>query len=128
MIIHAHLPAHLDFSAVDVDFFGIPGEIVAAFVAAVAAKEEPFLLLLTDGGLATFRRRGLINLRRYYLYGPDDVTRVPAGWADRFETFQERFLTRLAARHGFAADTVGFERNHNQTVLYSAYILTPARP
>jgi len=122
------LPAHLDFSAVDADFFGVAGEVVAAFVAAVASKEEPFLLMATDGGLATFRRRGLINLRRYYLYGPDEVARVPEGWGDRFEVFQERFIARLAARYGFAADTVDLERNHNQTVLYSAYVLTPARP
>lgn len=121
------LAAHADFSAVDVDFYGVPGEVVAAFIGAVAGHEEPFLVMMTDGGLATFRRRGLINLRRHYLYGSDKVTRIPAGWGERFERFQERFLTRLAARHGFEVETLAYERNHNQTVLYSAYLLTPAR-
>jgi hypothetical protein len=40
---------HLDFSAVDFDAFGAPGETAAAFFGALEGKAaEPFLLLMTD--------------------------------------------------------------------------------
>jgi hypothetical protein len=121
------LAAHLDFSAVDFDAFGAPGELVQSFFAAVAGKlGAPFLLLLTDGGLLSLRRRGDINLYRYYLHGPDEVRRPPAGLADRFEGLQRAFVAKAAARTGFAARPVAARRNHNQTVLYSAYVITPA--
>jgi DNA-binding transcriptional ArsR family regulator len=121
------LPDHLDFSAVDVDTYGVPGEILQAFFAALAGRRtEPFLLLLTDGGLLAVRRRGEINLYKHYLTGPDEVRPAPEGLAERFEDFHRAFLARLAGRYGFAAKAAGACRNHNQTVLYAAYVITPA--
>jgi len=118
---------HLDFSAVDFDAFGAPGETLISFFAAVEGKAvEPFLMLLTDGGLLAARRRTPINLFRYYLTGPDEVRTPPAGLAERFEEFEARFVERLAARHDFVAEPVGSRRNHNETVLYSAYVVRPA--
>jgi hypothetical protein len=118
---------HLDFSAVDFDAFGSPGETLISFFAALEGKAaEPFLVLMTDGGLLAARRRAPMNLRRYYLTGPDEVRRPPAGLAERFEEFQAGFVGRLAARHGFAAEPAGTRRNHNETVLYSAYVVRPA--
>ncbi len=122
------LADHLDFSAVDFDAFGAPGESVISFFDALAGKiTEPFLLLMTDGGLLAVRRRAPMNLYRYYLAGPDEVRPAPEGLAERFEDFQAEFITRLAARDGFAAEAAGARRNHNETVLYSAYAITPAR-
>jgi hypothetical protein len=119
------LPNHLDFSAVDFDAFGSPGETVIKFFAAIEGKvPAPFLLLMTDGGLLAARRRAPMNLFRYYLTGADEVRRPPAGLAERFEEFQARFVERLASRHGFAAETVGARRNGNETVLYSAYVIS----
>ncbi len=121
------LGAHLDFSAADFDAFGAPGELVQSFFDAIAGKvAEPFLLLMTDGGLLSLRRRGDINLYRYYLYGPDQVRRPPAGLADRFEELQRDFIAEVSRRAGFGSRAVGARRNHNQTVLYSAYVVTPA--
>jgi len=120
------LGEHLDFSAVDFDDFGCPGDRVIAFFEAVAGRAAaPFLLLMTDGGLLAARRRARMNLFKYYLAGPDAVRAVPADLADRFEGFQAAFVRRLAAREGFAAEPAAFRRNHNQTVLYSAYEVTP---
>jgi tRNA G26 N,N-dimethylase Trm1 len=125
--IEEDLADHLDFSAVDVDAFGAPGETLISFFAAIEGKAaEPFLLLATDGGLLAARRRAPINLYRYYLAGPDEVRTPPAGLADRFEEFQARFVERLAARHDFAAEPAGTRRNHNESVLYSAYVVRPA--
>lgn len=125
--IEEDLADHLDFSAVDFDAFGAPGETLISFFAAIEGKAaEPFLLLATDGGLLAARRRAPINLYRYYLTGPDEVRTPPAGLAERFEEFQARFVERLAARHDFAAEPAGARRNHNESVLYSAYVVRPA--
>lgn len=121
------LSDHLDFSAVDFDAFGAPGETAATFFAALEGKAaEPFLALMTDGGLLAARRRTPMNLYKYYLTGPDEVRTPPPGLAERFEEFQARFVERLAARHDFAAEPAGTRRNHNETVLYSAYVVRPA--
>lgn len=120
------LAAHLDFTAVDFDDFGSPGERVQQFFAAVApGRREPFLLLMTDGGLLALRRRAPINLFKYYLYGPDEVRQPAAALAERFESLQEEFVRRLAGRFGFAARLLAAERNHNESVLYSAYLVAP---
>ncbi len=124
--IAADLPNHLDFSAVDFDAFGSPGEAVIRFFEAVDGRiPRPFLLLMTDGGLLAARRRAPINLYRYYLTGPDEVRPPPAGLADRFEEFQVRFVERLASRHGFASRRIAALRNRNETVLYSSYVVAP---
>jgi hypothetical protein len=125
--IEEDLADHLDFSAVDFDAFGAPGETLISFFAAIEGKAaEPFLLLATDGGLLAARRRAPMNLYRYYLAGPDEVRTPPAGLAERFEEFQARFVERLAARHDFAAEPAAARRNHNESVLYSAYVVRPA--
>jgi len=126
--IEEDLAAHLDFSAVDFDAFGAPGEVVIAFFAAIAGKvARPFLLLMTDGGLLAARRRAPINLYKYYLAGPDEVRPAPPSLAGRFAAFQADFVRRLARRHGFVATPAGAARSHNQTVLYSAYIISADR-
>jgi hypothetical protein len=118
------LPAHMDFSAVDCDAFGAPGETVTQFFEAVGDRApRPFLLLLTDGGLLVLRRRAPINLYRHYLLGDDEVKVPPADLAGRFEEVQEDFVKRLAARHGYSVRPVGALRNHGETVLYSAYVV-----
>lgn len=120
------LPNHLDFSAVDFDAFGSPGEAVIQFFEAVDGRlSRPFLLLMTDGGLLAARRRAPMNLYRYYLAGPDEVRQPPAGLAERFEEFQARFVERLASRHGFTSRATAAQRNRNETVLYSAYVVAP---
>jgi hypothetical protein len=120
------LPNHLDFSAVDFDAFGSPGEAVMQFFEAVDGRlPRPFLLLMTDGGLLAARRRAPMNLYRYYLAGPDETSRPPAGLAERFEEFQARFVERLASRHGFTSRATAAQRNPNETVLYSAYVVAP---
>lgn len=122
------LPNHLDFSAVDLDAFGSPGEVAVEFFGAIKGKGSgPFLLLMTDGGLLAARRRAPMNLYRYYLTGPDETRRPPAGLAGHFEEFQARFVERLAYRHGFASRAAGARRNRNETVLYSAYVVAPNR-
>jgi hypothetical protein len=119
------LPNHLDFSTVDFDAFGSPGEVAIKFFEAVEGRlSRPFLLLMTDGGLLAAKRRAPMNLYRYYLTGPDEVRQPPAGLAERFEEFQARFVERLAYRHGFASQVAGTKRNHNETALYSAYVIS----
>jgi len=120
------LPNHLDFSAVDFDAFGSPGEAVIQFFEAVDGRlPRPFLLLMTDGGLLAAKRRAPMNLYRYYLAGPDETSQPPAGLAERFEEFQARFVERLASRHGFTSRAAAAQRNRNETVLYSAYAVAP---
>lgn len=119
------LPNHLDFSTVDFDAFGSPGEVAIKFFEAVEGRlSRPFLLLMTDGGLLAAKRRAPMNLHRYYLTGPDEVRQPPAGLAERFEEFQARFVERLASRHGFASQAAGARRNRNETALYSAYVIS----
>jgi len=123
--INNDLSDHPDFSAVDFDFFGSPGEDVITFFAAIEGRlTRPFLLLMTDDGLLAARRHAPINLYQYYLTGHNVISKFPVGLADRFEEFQACFIERLVARHGFASESVGAKRNHNETVLYSAYVIT----
>jgi hypothetical protein len=118
------LLSHMDFSAVDCDAFGAPGETVTRFFEAVGDRApRPFLLLLTDGGLLALRRRAPINLYRYYLLGDDEVKVPAADLAGRLEEVQEGFVTRLAARHDYTVRPVGARRNHGETALYSAYVI-----
>ncbi len=124
--IAADLPNHLDFSAVDFDAFGSPGEAVIRFFEALEGRiSRPFLLLMTDGALLAAKRRAPINLYRYYLAGRDEVRSPPPGLAERFEEFQARFVERLASRYGFTSRRTTARRNRNETVLYSAYVVAP---
>jgi hypothetical protein len=121
------LADHLDFSAADFDSFGAAGETVQLFFGALAGRSVgPFLVLLTDGGLLAVRRRARMNLYRHYLAGPDEVRPAPADLGARFERFQAAFVARAAARAGLRAKFLDARRNHNETVLYSAFTVTPA--
>lgn len=124
--IEEHLEEVTGFSFVDFDAYNSPAKLIQQFFPKIKGrKKDPFILALTDGALGAFTIRGSINLYEHYLQGKDGVIKITDEMYENFHEIVDRFIHRVAGRHGFYAEKINGLRNSRQTAYYASYYVRP---
>lgn len=106
------------FSAIDVDTFGQPVDIIEAVF---ERTPRGFLLMVTDGGLTSAKRRFDDSLIKKYRGKAKGFTLSSA--YDRFGYLHTNFVAECAKGHGFRAVPLMVTRNRRGSALYSSFLV-----
>jgi hypothetical protein len=108
------------FSAVDVDTFGQPLEIVEALFKNIH-RPDPILLMVTDGGLYSAGRRFDDDIiGKYYGKGKGFTL---SNIYERFEYLHTNFVSTCADKYGLRAISLHLARNKKGTAMYSSFLV-----
>jgi hypothetical protein len=111
------------FSAVDVDTFGQPLEIVEALFKNIR-RPVPILLMVTDGGLYSAGRRFDDDIiGKYYGRGKGFTL---SNVYENFEYLHTNFVSTCAKKCGFRATPLRLARNKKGTAMYSSFLVERA--
>jgi hypothetical protein len=119
---------HPDIDVVDFDAYGVPSEQIMIFFEKFKIS-KPLTVFVTDGmpnaiKIASRTTKFPDMMRKFYLY--EVTARDPKVLLDKFPQIHNRFVQKLADKHGFRVELLESFYNKGKTVLYAAYRIMPS--